>query len=288
MKIFCLFSFIGLFACKIIMPFAVEIYYNYEYPLLKDYSRRYNEYDFKLRVIPGDKMDVEIKFAKGENNSFTLYSYGFPYNPSEKELSNDGTQIYYSSQHYYYEDNYVIHASTIQVPAGCSYLGIRLTQSNYYNYSYLTLTANATKYKYSNIYDLSTIKRIGVDTAIFGYGNIPYQYHFFAKAYLNPVPYHNTVVVSMDTWKAYDKYTAFQVDVCEYKSEPTDYEIYSGNEIRAIRCLKSLVNYSLKGNTYYYNFTKHQFTKYVSVRIINNLQNLVSLSIYVSSFYQPK
>ena len=40
---------------------VVDIYYNDEYNLSKDLNRQFTYYPFRLPVIVGDKMDIEIK-----------------------------------------------------------------------------------------------------------------------------------------------------------------------------------------------------------------------------------
>ena len=45
---------------------VVDIYYNVEYALSKDLSRQFTYYPFRLPVIAGDKMDIEIKVPNNE------------------------------------------------------------------------------------------------------------------------------------------------------------------------------------------------------------------------------
>lgn len=282
MKVFYLLSLIGLIACSSVFPKVVDIWYNYEYQLLRDYSSAYNDYAFRLPVIPGDKMDIEIKLAKGDNNNFVLYFYGFSYNPSDQEIFNyKGTPLTISSQYYYYEGSYIVYAFTIQAPTGCTYFGIHLTTSSYYAYSYLTLRVNIARYKYSVVHDLSSTKTLLVDTSIFGDGYIPVQYRIFIKSRVNPGQY---MAIQLNTKYNYDRNYAFQVDVCEFYGQPTDAQVYYGYGSK--RCLNTLVNYSYDANYYTYYFTADRDINYVSIRIINNCQNLDYLNIYVGPSYQ--
>ena len=282
MKVFYLISLLGLIACSTIYPKVVDIWYNYEYQLLRDYSSAYNDYAFRIPVYPGDKMDVEIKLAKGDNNNFVLYFYGFAYAPSDQEIFNyGGTPLSISSQYYYYEGSYIIYAFTIQAPAGCTYFGIHLTSPSYYAYSYLTFRVDVARYKYSAVYDLSTSHALTVDTSVFGDGYIPVAYSIFLKSSVKPA---QNYAIQLNTKYNYDRYHAFQVDVCEFYNKPTDAQVYYGTGAK--RCLNTLVNYSYDANYYLYYFTPDRDVYYVSVRIINNCQNLDYLKLYVGPAYQ--
>jgi len=259
------------------MPKVVDIWYNYEYRLYC-YST-YNDYPFRLPVVPGDKMDVEIKLSKEDiqNNYFDLHIFGFPYKPSDQELfKNIGTPLTILSKYYYYEGDYTIYAFTIQAPVGCNYLGIHLAiSSSYYDFSYISLRVNVTRYKYSVVHDLSYNNTLNVDTSIFGDGYIPVQYNIFLKTKVGP---GQNYAIQMKTKYNYDRYHAFTVDVCFFYNEPKDEQVYNG--YGAKRCLNTLVNYSNEPNYYLYYFTPDRDVYYTSIRIINLCQSLDFLDIY--------
>lgn len=282
MKVFYLLSLLGLISCTTVYPKVIDIWYNYEYQLSRDYSSAYNDYAFRIPVYPGDKMDVEIKLAKGDNNYFTLYFYGFAYTPSDQEIFNyAGTPLAISSQYYYYEGNYIIYAFTIQAPAGCNCFGIHLTSSSYYAYSYLTFRVDVARYKYSAVYDLSSTNTLNVDTGIFGDGYIPVAYSIFIKTKVSP---GQNMAIQLNTKYDYDRYHAFQVDACLFYNQPTDSQVYYGQGAK--RCFNTLVNYSYDKNYYLYYFTADRDTYWATVRIINNCQKLDFLNLYVGPAYQ--
>ena len=275
MKIFYFVSLLGLISCISVYPKVADIWYNYEYQLLNEYSSTYNEYSFRIPVIPGDKMDLEIKVDKEYNNYFSLRIFGFPYKPSDQEIfKNIGTPLAISRQ--YYEGNYTIYAFTIQAPAGCNYFGIHLTRASiYYAYSYLTFKVDVAKYKYSVVHDLSYNNTLNVDTSIFGDGYIPIQYSVFLKTKVSP---GQNMAIQLNTKYNYDRYHAFTVDVCLFYNEPTDAQVYNGYGVK--RCLNTLINYSNESNYYLYYFTADRDVYYASIRIINLCESLDFLGIY--------
>ena len=59
--------------------------------------------------------------------------------------------------------------------------------------------------------------------------------------------------IQLTTHKAYDKNTAFKVDVCQYENKPAEQQVYYGNG--AAKTKTYLENTSEEGSKYYYPFT---------------------------------
>lgn len=266
MKVFYLLSLLGLISCSTYMPKVEDIWYNYEYQLSKIYSGAYNDYSFRLPVIPGDKMDVEIKIPKGNKSNFYLYFKGFPNKPSDQELFNyAGKSISNSGLIHYDQGDYSVYPVTLLVPEGCNYLGIHVTYPIYFPYSDIILKVNVAKYGYSAVHDLSSIKSLTVDKSIFENRIIPVNYKIYIKSSVNP---YEKIAIQLNTKYEYNKDLAFQVNVYEFSSEPTDAQIYY--TYGAKRTLLYLQNYSNDPLSYLYYFTADKDIKYFAVKITVN------------------
>ena len=73
---------LGIIACSSVIP-VQDIYYNGEYDLSQDYSEEINAYGFRLPVIQGDQMDIEIKIKKEDTFNFDGLVYAYTANPSD-------------------------------------------------------------------------------------------------------------------------------------------------------------------------------------------------------------
>ncbi len=71
------------------MPIA-DVYYNYDYNLIEDYSSSYSQYFFRAMVIPGQKIDIELKFEIAEffENYFSVLVMEFNSCPSNNDIYN--------------------------------------------------------------------------------------------------------------------------------------------------------------------------------------------------------
>lgn len=90
MKIFLFALLFGIISSSY-YPNVINVYYNYEYSLLKDYSQQYTEYHFRAEVIPYEQVDVEIRMSKYDsyNNYFKAWIYEYNSYPSDEEINKD-------------------------------------------------------------------------------------------------------------------------------------------------------------------------------------------------------
>ena len=87
--------------------------------------------------------------------------------------------------------------------------------------------------------------------------------------------------IQLTTHAAYDKHTAFKVDVCQYVDKPTQQQVYYGNN--AAKTNTSLENISEEPEKYYYPFTTDAGIRYLSICITNQIGDLDYLFIYIYS-----
>ena len=68
----------------------VDVWFNYDYSLQKDFSSTYNEYFFRATVLPGEKMDIELRMTKSEfyDNYFSVMVLDYNTYPSDASIYN--------------------------------------------------------------------------------------------------------------------------------------------------------------------------------------------------------
>ena len=259
---------------------VVDIYYNVEYALSKDLSRQFTYYPFRLPVIAGDKMDIEIKVPNNAKQEFYLEVYEYDYRPNDIQLYdhvNGVSMGKYLASNYYYEGNFTVYYYTFQVSQNAtkgSYFSIYLTVPNY-DYSSLYFRINLSKYKYSKIKDLKITKNYEIDTSIFEDRKIPYGYQSYIRV---SSLRDEQIQIQLATHEDYDKNSSFIVDVCEYNNFPDEALVYY--DFGAVNC-QTINNTSTKKAEYYYDFQTQKNIQYLSIRIINNIPDLNYLSIYI-------
>ena len=89
--------------------------------------------------------------------------------------------------------------------------------------------------------------------------------------------------IQLTTHEAYNKDTAFKVDVCQYNTRPVESQVYYIG--RDNNCKNNLKRYyenpSPYETKYYYNFQTERNVQYLSIRIINYISDLDYLFIYI-------
>ena len=206
---------------------VVDIYYNVEYSLSKDLSKQFTYYPFRLPVIANDKMDIEIKVPNDAAHNFYLEVYEYNYLPNDYQIYNHVNGVSMGrnlASSFYYEGDYTVYYYTFQVSQNAikgSYFSIYVTVPNY-DYSYLYFRVNLSKYKYSNIKELSFLTNYEIDTSIFGDRKIPYEYQIYIR--MSSLS-EDEMQIQLTTHEAYDKYTAFVVDVCQYNIFPDESQV---------------------------------------------------------------
>ena len=200
---------LGIIACASVIP-VQDIYYNGEYDLSQDYSEEINAYGFRLPVIPGDQMDIEIKIKKEDTNNFDGLVYAYTANPSDEDIQNyGGTQITHVSEYRYNEGDYIVYCKIFQVPQGVNYFAVYAVYSAYQLHSYIHVRINLSRYKYSYIKDLHFNTNYEFDTSIFPNNIMPNNYKIFMRIPKND----DTAEIQITTQKNYDKNNAFIVEV---------------------------------------------------------------------------
>ncbi len=131
------------------------------------------------------------------------------------------------------------------------------------------------KYKYSNIKELSFLTNYEIDTSIFGDRKIPYEYQIYIR--MSSLS-EDQMQIQLTTHEAYDKYSAFEVDVCQYNIFPDESQVYYGHG--AVNC-QPVTNTATEISKYYYDFQTEPNIKYLSIRIINKVSDLNYLFIYI-------
>ena len=126
MKIIYLFLIFGIIYSSINPPDkVVDIYYNVEYDLSKDLNRQFTYYPFRLPVIAGDKMDIEIKVPNNAKQEFYLEVYEYDYQPNDYQVFDhvNGVSLGRNlASNYYYEGNFTVYYYTFQVSQNANIL----------------------------------------------------------------------------------------------------------------------------------------------------------------------
>ena len=212
--------------------------------------------------------------------SFYLKVYEYFYKPTDEQVYNHENGVSkgkIAPTSYYYEGQSTVYYYTFQVSQNAikgSYFSIYVTVPNY-DYSYLYFRVNLSKYKYSNIKELSFLTNYEIDTSIFGDRKIPYEYQIYIR--MSSLS-EDQMQIQLTTHEAYDKYTAFVVDVCQYNIFPDESQVYYG--LGAVNC-QTLTNTATQTSKYYYDFQTQANIQYLSIRIINNISDLNYLFIYI-------
>lgn len=275
---------LGLISCST-WSSVIDVWYNYEYSLLKDYSQQYDSWMwyFRVPVIHNDYMDMEIKVLKGAKNYATITVYEFKsYTnpPKDTEIMDPGQSrlIETDGSNYYYEDEYIVYYFTYHARPTDTYFAVHVSLTSWYKYDYLIFRVNLSKYLYSRINDLDFNQKYELDTSRFRQDVIPPNYQIYIRI---SVIEEDNMEVQLETHEAYDKSTAFTVNVCQYTYKPTEEQVYYPTYDSL--CGDSLQNESKENQKYAYPFKTVKDTKYLSIRIINNLSALKYLYVLIYS-----
>lgn len=279
------FAFIlGLISCST-WSSVINVWYNYEYSLLKDYSDQYTAWYwyFRVPVIHDNTMDMEIKVLKGVENYFTITVYEFnSYTnpPTDSAVMNPGADklIYAEDSNNYNEDKYIVYYFTYRASHTATYFAVHVSLTSRHDFDYVIFRVNLSKYLYSRINDLDFNQKYELDTSRFYQGIIPQYYKIYIRI---SVIEEDNMEVQLETHEAYDKTTAFTVNVCQYTYKPTEEQVYYPTYDSL--CKDPLTNESKESEKYAYPFTTDKDTKYLSIRVINNLYNLNYLYILIYS-----
>ena len=284
MKIIYSFLIFGLIYSATIDPTQViDIYYNVEYLLSQDLSKQFSYYPFRLPVIAGDKMDIEVRVPDDAAHNFYLEVYEYNYMPNDYQIYHHERGIIKAEgkvaiTNYYREDSSTVYYYTFQVSPDAtpgSYFSIYVTIPNY-SYTYLYFKVNLSRYKYSNIKDLDFLNDYQIDTSIFGDRKIPYGYQIYIR--LSSLS-EDKMQIQLTTHEAYDPNTAFKVDVCQYNTKPVESQVYYG--LGAVNCVTGLKNSATQKYKYYYDFQTGPNIEYISISIINYISDLDYLFIFI-------
>ena len=283
MKNIILIAIIGIIATSTYLPIPT-IYYNYDYNLYDTYSSTYSEYFFKAIVKSGQTMDVELKVKNQEfyEGYFSVTVLGFESDPYDDD-------IYYRRNYkrrdeltgrYINRGDYKIIAFRYDADYNLyNYLGIIVTRSSTFRkYSYLTFRVDVTKYYYSDIKDLNYNTDYQFDTSIWDPPKVPYGYQVYVRIAVHP---DDKMEIRLETKVYYNKDTDFKVDVCQFKEKPNQSQVYYGSNSKV--CKNGLSNDSSESKKYVYPFTTESEINYLAISIINQLNDLSYLSIYIYS-----
>lgn len=261
----------------------VDVWFNYDYSLQKDYSSSYKEYFFRATVLPGEKMDIELRMTKSEfhSNYFSVLVLDYYNYPSDNSIYNKADYNYRETpvSSYYDQDNYRVLYFTYT--SRNSYLGIVVYfQQDWIQFSYLLFRVDITKYKYSNIKELDYNTYYTYDTKIFNPPVIPKGYQIYIRI---AVHQDDKMEIQLETKATYDAKNAFKVDVCQYSSKPVEKQVYYGTG--ALKCVTGLSNESTESMRYIYPFTTELDASWLSISIINQIQDrdLTWLNMYIYS-----
>jgi hypothetical protein len=225
-------------------------------------------------------MDIEIKVPNNAVHDFYLEVYEYNYKPNDTQIYEHMKGNYlgkFLASSFYYEGDFTVYYYTFQVSQNAikgSYFSIYVTVPNY-DYSYLYFRVNLSKYKYSNIKELSFLTNYEIDTSIFGDRKIPYEYQIYIR--MSSLS-EDQMQIQLTTHEAYDKYSAFIVNVCQYNIFPDESQVYYGHG--AVNC-QPVTNTATQISKYYYDFQTEPNIKYLSIRIINKVSDLNYLFIYI-------
>lgn len=261
----------------------VDVWFNYDYSLQKDFSSSYTEYFFRATVLPGEKMDIELRMTKSEyhSNYFSVLVLDYYNYPSDDLIYGKTGYNYYEKplSDHYDQDNYRVLFFTYT--SRNSYLGIVVSfQQDWIQFSYLLFRVDITKYKYSNIKELDYNTYYTYDTSIFNPPVIPKGYQIYIRI---AVHQDDKMEIQLETKATYDAKNAFKVDVCQYSSKPVEKQVYYGTG--ALKCNTGLSNESTESMRYIYPFTTELDASWLSISIINQIQDrdLTWLNMYIYS-----
>jgi len=281
MKIVCFLLIFGFIFCKDDPTVAFDIWYNYEYNLQKQMYLDYSFYVFRLPLSYVGRMDMEVKIHVNDQHAFSFRVYQYNYEASMVNILNHDNYEYeprlIDELPAYREGDYIVYPYTFESFADGKYFGIELTLPNF-NYNYIYFRVNSQKYQYSNVKELELNKDYAIDTSIFGGKVIPTGYQIYIRI---PSFSQDNMEIQLTTHEVYNKYTAFQVDVCQYDDIPTESQIYYGDPKRP--CSGKIPNISEEEKLFRFPFSTESDVNYLSIRIINLQQDLGYLNIYVYS-----
>ena len=282
MKTIFLLLVFGFISCSTVPNVVFDLWYNYEYTLtqdLKNYDFSY--YAFRIPINYIGKMDFEVKIPETEPQEFNIYVKQWAKEPTIYDINNSRDGISPLSDFATYkEGKYNVYSYAFEALPGAIYFSIEVYIPNRGQYTYMLVRVNLSKYHYSNIKDLTFNTDYPIDTSIFTANNkkIPPGYQIYIRI---GVFDNDEMEIQLTTHAAYDKNTAFKVDVCQYVNKPTQDQVYYGNN--AAKTMTSLENTSEENEKYYYPFTTDAGIRYLSICITNNLNNLDYLFIYIYS-----
>ena len=271
---------LGIISCKTTTD-VLDMYYNSEDDLTDKCTLDYcDDYSYRLPVIPGDTIDVEVKIEKDMQNAFDGIVDAYTHKPSDEEILNreGGTELQKVSDGMYNEGNYMVYYKTFVVPDDCNYFGIHAKKisEGIYIYSYLHVRVTLFNYKYSLITNVTYDKNYLFDTSIFRASTIiPNPYNIYYRLKVTD----DTMKIQLLTKNIYDKTSAFKVELCEYDHTPTSPEIYYGNG--AIKCFSDLENISQEELLHIYSFTPENGISWISICVKNNVDDLSYLNTYI-------
>ena len=276
-----LFFIFGFISCSQDPTRAFDIWYNYNYNLQKDIYLDFTFYVFRLPVNYVGKMDMEVKVHVNDPKDFGIRVFQYNYEATLENILNfDGyaEEKYTIGEMYPYpEGDYEVYSYPFQSSLGGKYFGIQLTIPNY-SYNYIYFRVNSAKYQYSNVKELRLNEEYEIDTKIFGDQLVPTGYQIFIRIASFS---EDKMEVQLSTHKVYNKDTAFQVDVCQYDSMPTESQVYYGDPDKI--CNRRINNISKDDKKFRYPFSTEKEINYLSIRIINKEQDLGYLKIFIYS-----
>jgi hypothetical protein len=185
----------------------VDVWFNYDYSLQKDFSSTYNEYFFRATVLPGEKMDIELRMTSSEfyDNYFSVMVLDYNTYPSDASIYNKEGYRTIPQAHSYDQGNYkVLYFTYTSIN---SYLGIVVSYSQaWIKFSYLLFRVDITKYKYSNIKELDYNTYYTYDTSIFNPPVIPKGYQIYIRI---AVHQDDKMEIQLETKATYDAKKCF-------------------------------------------------------------------------------
>ena len=280
MKIIPLFLVLGFISCSTQPGMVFDLWYNYDYPLYNSLYD-YTFYAFRIPVNYEGQMDFEVKIYKKDYQAFTICVNQWTYKPEINEI------IYYqdtcspvSGSGSYTEGDYVVYSYAFKAGPGAAYFSIDMVIPDYSAFKYIVVRVNSAKYRYSKIKELTYNTPYIIDTSIFTstYNRIPYLYQIYIRI---SVFDNDKMEIQLKTHASYNPKVAFKVDVCQYVDVPTEQQVYYGNN--AAKTNAEIENTSQEPELYKYPFTTDPGIKYLSISIINRLDNLDYLEIYIYS-----
>lgn len=280
MKIICLLLIFGIISCKVDPTQTFDIWYNYEYNLKTYLGLEYPFYAFRLPVNYVGKMDIEVKintFESQHNFAFRVFQYNYEATPDDILNDRSSSLPDFLGKDSYEEGKYTVYRYTFVSKEGGMYFGIKL-ELPVFTYNYIIFRVNSRRYQYSNVKELSLNQDYPIDTSIFGDRKVPQGYHIYIRI---PSFSEDNMEIQLTTHKVYNRANAFQVDVCQYDNFPTESQVYYGDPGRP--CDNNIENVSKEDKKFVYKFSTESKINYLSIRIINNQQDLNYLNIFIYS-----